>query len=101
MNDSEREAATPGASAREIWDDKIDGLHARMYPGGRKVFYLRYRQNGKRLKAKLGQYRESARKYTLIMARTKADRKLADLKLGNNPFLIAKDRAEQQDAYAL
>jgi integrase len=101
MNDIELEAATPGASTREIWDDKIDGLHVRIYPSGRKVFYLRYRWNGKRLKAKLGQYRKSAPKYTLIMARTEADRKLADLKLGNNPFLIARDRAEQQDADAL
>ena len=101
MNDIELEAATPVASTRKIWDDKIDGLHVRIYPSGRKVFYLRYRWNGKRLKAKLGQYQKSAPKYTLIMARTEADRKLADLKLGNNPFLIAKDRAEQQDAYAL
>ena len=100
MNDIELEAATPGASTREIWDDKIDGLHVRIYPSGRKVFYLRYRWNGKRLKGKLGQYRKSAPKYTLIMARTEADRKLADLKLGNNPFLIARDRAEQQDADA-
>ena len=101
MNDIELEATTPGASTREIWDDKIDGLHVRIYPSGRKVFYLRYRWNGKRLKAKLGQYRKSAPKYTLIMARTEADRKLADLKLGNNPFLIAIDKAEQQDADAL
>ena len=101
MNDIELEAATPGASTREIWDDKIDGLHVRIYPSGRKVFYLRYRWNGKRLKAKLGQYQKSAPKYTLIMARTEADRKLADLKLGNNPFLIARDRAQQQDADAL
>ena len=35
------------------------------------------------------------------MAPTEADRKLADLKFGNNPFLIARDSAEQQDADAL
>ena len=90
MNDSELEAATPAHLPERSGTIRLTGF-MQEYTYGRKVFYLRYRWNGKRLKAKLGQYRECP-KYTLITARNEADRKLADLKFGNNPFLIARDR---------
>jgi integrase len=64
-------------------DPKLPGFHLRVYPSGRKVFYLLYRHVGRRHRVKVGLY--SPPEFGLADARLKANRMLASVTQGDDP----------------
>ena len=45
-----------GAKLQRVWDSVQKGLNVRVYPTGKKVFYLRYTEHGKQRLRKIGDY---------------------------------------------
>lgn len=74
-----------------VRDPRLPGLHVRVFPTGRKVFYLLYRHLRRRHRVKIGLY--SPPEFGLADARLKASRILASVTQGANP---AADRAEER-----
>lgn len=66
-----------------LWDDEVRGLGWRVYPSGRRTWVVRYKVNGRRRIATLGDYGL----FTLKEARESAKAKLVSLKgTGKDPF---------------
>ncbi len=68
-------------TAHYLWDDQIAGFGVRLYPSGRKSFFLAYRAKGRQRFHTLGRFGE----LTLQEARTLALEQLARIRRGQDP----------------
>ncbi len=48
------DALTPAERDRVVWDDDIKGFGVRVHPSGRKVYIVKYRHEGRAVKATIG-----------------------------------------------
>ncbi|MEW6267311.1 MAG: site-specific integrase [Thermodesulfobacteriota bacterium] len=82
----------PAAQEVTLWDDQVKGFGLRLWPSGRKVFILMYRNRQGRLrKITLGEYG----RLTVEEARRLARQTLADVAKGQDP---AEDKQERRKA---
>ena len=65
----------------EYWDDLVPGLAIRVGRGGTKTWFVRYRQNGKHRRMKLGRFPH----LSLADAREAARKVLAEAQMGGDP----------------
>ena len=80
-------------------DPKLPGLQVRVYPSGRKVFFLTYRFNRERKRLKLGLY--SPPSFGLASARLQASAKLASITQGDNPAARVAEGRHADDVRSL
>ena len=78
-------------TAHYLWDDEIASFGLRIYPSGRKSFFIAYRAKGRQRFHTLGRFGE----LTLQEARTLALEKLARIRRGHDP---SGDRLAYRDA---
>ncbi len=69
-------------TAHFLWDDAVPGLAVRLYPSGRKAFFLAYRANGRQRSITLGSFGE----LTLQEARTLALEMRGHIRRGADPI---------------
>ena len=48
------DALIPSERERVVWDDDIKGFGVRVHPTGRKVYIVKYRHEGRAVKATIG-----------------------------------------------
>ena len=79
-------------TAHYLWDDQIAGFGVRLYPSGRKSFFLAYRAKGRQRFHTLGRFGE----LTLQEARTLALEQLARIRRGPDPSGERLARSEER-----
>lgn len=75
------DAARPGAIERFVWDEGLPGFGLRIFPSGRKTFFVQYRSQGRTRRFVLGPYGV----LTPAEARAMAIDALADVQRGGDP----------------
>ena len=75
------DAARPGAMERLVWDEGLPGFGLRVFPSGRKTFFVQYRSQGRIRRFALGPYGV----LTPAEARAMAIDVLADVRRGGDP----------------
>jgi integrase len=96
LTKSQIERAKPPAKGRDVlWDNDLPGFGCRVFPSGQRSFIVCYRLPGslKKQTATLGIYGV----LTLSEARKKAQKTLAEIKLGSDPQAVRKARAEAEE----
>ena len=75
------DAARPAAMERFVWDEGLPGFGLRVFPSGRKTFFVQYRSQGRNRRFALGPYGV----LTPAEARAMAIDVLADVQRGGDP----------------
>ena len=75
---------------RDYPDGRVPGLTLRVFTSGRRGWYLKYRQEGKQKRYKLGDYPTLG----LADARKKAEKMRVDVRSGANPVRERRERME-------
>ncbi len=84
----------PGKTLREYWDIDLPGFGLRVNPGGRRTWFVLFRQRGKLRRVSLG----TSRQITVAKARTLARAKLANAALDGLPTRKNARAAQKSDA---
>lgn len=82
-----RSKVEKGITCLDYYDERIPGLLMKILPSGRKTYYIRYKDQRKvSAQRKIG----NAVILTLSDARALARRKLAEIAMGSDPFLLVQ-----------
>jgi integrase len=79
--------------AREIWDDSILGFGLRIYPSGKKAFFIAYRLGGRQYRPVIAKYPDE----TLEVARKLAADYLSKARNGYDPFEEQRQRKTEHE----
>ncbi len=84
----------PGKTIREFWDTDLPGFGLRVNPGGRRTWFVLFRQRGKLRRVSLG----ASSEITPVEARRTARVKLAEVALDGLPTRKKARAAQKSDA---
>ena len=76
-----------GRDREFLWDDALAGFGVGVFPSGRKVYVVQYRQNGRSRRANLGEHG----RLTPDEARSEAKKMLGVVETGSDPIAARRD----------